>query len=289
MKRLRRRVTLLACWLILFFSIERLFSIIDISNIAYILVLVLIITGLVIPHFGKVSFWAMLAVPTVLILVIKGLRGDFLSGTAVALAIFEVSAIIITVILATWMNSAIYEFEGVVTKLTIGHRERIPESSSVGQGFIYREVRRARNHQRPLTVMAVAVDEKSLNTPKDQLVQEVQLAIIKQYMLSGISKTLCDELDDCAIIVQADDHFLIAMPETKPEEVPIITERLRRQVAEQVGVNLGIGTATLPEDSYTFEGLVDKASNEMKISLAMESVIELRQLPVDKRMTVLKQ
>ena len=289
MKRLRGKATLLACWLVFLFSIERLFSTIDISNMTYILAFVLIVTILIVPRFARIPIWALLAVPTIIILAIKAFKGDFFSSTAVVLTIIEIFAIIITVLLANWMSISIDEFENTITKITIGRREKMPESSSVGQGFIYREVRRARNHQRPLAMMAVAVDEKSLNTANDRLIQEVQLAIIKQYMLSGVSKTLCDELEDCAIIVQSDDHFLIAVPETKPEEVPIIIERLRRQVAEQVGVELSIGTATLPEDSYTFEGLVDKANGEMKTSIAMQPINELCQLPVDKPMTVLKQ
>ena len=140
--------------------------------------------------------------------------------------------------------------------ITISHREKVTETTTEGQGILYREVRRARNHQRPLAVMAIAVDENSIKGAVDQIVKEAQQSIIKQFTLANVSKTLCEKLEDCDIVVQTNDHFLVVLPETKPDDLPGLIDRLRKQVAEQVGVELKIGTASLPQDGFTFEGLL---------------------------------
>lgn len=285
MKRLRIRTILLACWLVLFFSIERIFSPIEVRNIAYFLVWILVLIILVAPRILRIPFWILLSLPVVSFLLVKVVKGDFHSNIASIYSLIEIFSIIMTILLAYWMSLSISEFESAIMKITIGHRDRIPEPDSIGRGLLYREVRRARNHQRPMALLSLAIDEKSLEGEYDRLIQEAQLAIKKQYRLSVVSKILCAELDDCAIIVENNNQFLIALPETNPEEVPIIIERLRRQVAKQAAVNLLIGTSTMPKDSYIFEGLVDKAIEDMNANALEQIPDDLHRLPVDEPIT----
>jgi GGDEF domain-containing protein len=95
------------------------------------------------------------------------------------------------------------------------------------------------------------------------MVQEAQQAMMKQYVLSGVSKTLCNELEDYDIIAKRNDHFLVLLPEATPDRLPDLIKQLRKAVSERVGVTLQIGTASLPENAITFEGLVEKAEEKM--------------------------
>ena len=52
-------------------------------------------------------------------------------------------------------------------------------------------------------------------------------------------------------------------PEATPGDIPCLITRLREQVYETVGVDLTIGVASLPEDGYTLEGLMEKATQNM--------------------------
>lgn len=288
MKKLRLQVILLAFWLVIFFNLDHLSSYIDISSIAYLFVLGVVITALIAPRLTKIPLWVFLLISTTIIMAIKLLSGELGSISAIALGIIEVCTIAITSLLSFWISLTISKTEFDVDQIKIGRRDKLTDSTSVGQGFIYREVRRARNHQRPLALMAVSVDEKSIKVDVDRIVKEVQLAMIKQYKLSGLSRTLCDELEDCAIIVQNDEHFLVALPEAKPEEVPIIIERLRKKVSDQIGVEIKIGAATLPQDGYTFEGLAYRAIQEMKEDLEARSSIELDRLPAEHKVTTFR-
>jgi len=42
-----------------------------------------------------------------------------------------------------------------------------------------------------------------------------------------------------------------------------VAEHLRQNIAESVGVEVRIGTASLPQDAITFESLMEKASQNM--------------------------
>jgi hypothetical protein len=285
MKRIRVRMIMLAGWLALFFSMERLLEPINISRVAYSFVLALVFTTLVASRFARAPLWLILAVPIPIFIVLKAWTGGFAGGLAVPLTVTEISAIAVTTFLAHWVSQAISEFESAVAHITIGRRDKVPEPASLGQGSIYREVRRARNHQRPLTLMAVAVEEKSIKVALDRMVQEAQLAMIKQYILSGVSKTLCDKLEDCDIVVQSDGNYLVALPETTPDDMPGLIDRLRQQVFDQVGVELRIGTASLPQDSFTFEGLLDKATKEMEEGMGSQPFLELEQISLEHHRT----
>jgi hypothetical protein len=281
MNRIRFRVAILACWLVLFYNAERLLEPIYISDITYTLVVAVALITLVAPRLTRIPVWAVVTVPVLIFLALKVWTGAHVWGTAIPLSVTEMCAIALTTVLARRVGAALNEFESAVAHITIGRRDKVPEPASAGYGSIYREVRRARSYERPLALMAVAVEEKSIQVALDRMIQEAQLSMMKQYTLSSVSKTLCDELEDCNIVVQSNDHFLIVLPETTPEEVPGLVERLRQLVSDQIGVDLKIGAASLPQDSFTFEGLVDKATKEMEADLAARPSVDLGRLSVE--------
>ena len=262
MKRMRFLVSALIIWLFLFYNIERLSRPIDISSIAYTLVPIVAALTIVVSPLRRVPLWLILVLPIPIFLVFKAWLGHRVWGTALPLTVTEICAMALTTILARWVSNGLWEFESAIAHITIGQVGKLPESFSTGREM-YREVRRARHHQRPLTLLAVGVEEESIQIALDRMVQEVQRAMMKQYVLSGVAKTLCAELEDYNVIAQQNNHFLALLPEVTPEKLAGLIGRLRKAVSEQVGVNLQIGTASFPEDAVTFESLVEKAVEEM--------------------------
>jgi GGDEF domain-containing protein len=285
MKQLRIRAILLTCWLISFYIIAHFWKPFDISPVTYLFTLILMIFILTTPHLSKIHLVWLLTLPAAVFFVIKLLLELPLAGTALPVTVIETSTIIITTLLLLWVRDAIFDFENAVADITISHREKVIETTTEGQGRLYREVRRARNHQRPLAVLAISVDENSFKGAVDRIVKEAQESIIRQYTLANVSKTLCEKLEDCDIVVQNNNHFLVVLPETKPDDLPGLIDRLRKQVADQVGVELKIGTASLPQDGFTFEGLLDKANLEMEASMESKLSIEPEQLFVKHKIT----
>jgi GGDEF domain-containing protein len=285
MKQLRIRAILLTCWLISFYIIAHFWKPFDISPVTYLFTLILMIFILTTPHLSKIHLVWLLTLPAAVFFVIKLLLELPLAGTALPVTVIETSTIIITTLLLLWVRDAIFDFENAVADITISHREKVIETTKEGQGMLYREVRRARNHQRPLAMLAISVDENSFKGAVDRIVKEAQESIIRQFTLANVSKTLCEKLEDCDIVVQNNNHFLVVLPETAPDDLPGLIDRLRKQVADQVGVELKIGTASLPQDGFTFEGLLDKANLEMEASMESKLSIEPEQLFVKHKIT----
>jgi len=263
-QRMRFLVAILIIWLFLFYNVERIWPEIDLTDVAYTFVTVVIAVIIVIPRLRSLPVWVPMAVAIPLFMIAKALVKSSVWGRSFPLTVTEICAIGLTILLVRWISIATGEFESAVAHFSIGPADKLPEPFSDGQAKMYQEVRRARNYERPLMLMAIGVEDKSIDVVLDRMVQEVQRAMMKQYVLSGVSKTLCSELEDYNTIAQSNDHFLVLLPEVTRDKLPELVERLSKSVAEQVGVTLKIGIADLPSDAVTFESLVEKAVREME-------------------------
>jgi GGDEF domain-containing protein len=259
MKRIRLPVSGLIVWLFAFYNIERLSSFINLSQVAYVLVPVAAVALLLSPQLRKINLWIYAALATGVFLSCELWLGYGLADIPILLT--EVFILLVTIVLARMVSDGVTEFELSVINITLG---QLGERRS-RQGEMYREVKRARVHQRPLAVMAVRADDSSVEMSLDRMVREAQQAMVRQYVLASVSKALYDELEEYNIIAKRNDHFLVLLPETAPEKLPELIKRVRRAVTDRVGVSVHIGTATLSKDLTTFDALVDKASEEIRV------------------------
>ncbi|MDY7076063.1 MAG: hypothetical protein SXV54_03970 [Chloroflexota bacterium] len=263
MNRMRFLVAVLIIWLFLFYNIERLSAPIDISRVAYAFVPFMAALTILVPHLRQASLWALLVVPIPIFLVLKAWVGLRVWGTALPLTVTEICVIAVTTILARWVSNGVNEFESAIAHITIGQGYTLPEPFSTGQAEMYRELRRSRHHERPLALVAVGIEEESIQVALDRMVQEAQQAMMKRYVMSSVARKLCDEMEDYDIIAQSNDHFLLLLPEVAAGQLDDLIDRLRSVISEQVGVILRVGAASFPEDAVTFESLVEKAVEEM--------------------------
>lgn len=281
MKFIRIRFVLLISWLVVFYGLDRLFESRTVSGSTFMIGLIVAIVTLLVPHVLKIPAWLIIAIVIPLLLIYKVITGTLLNVVSIPTVFMECGVISFTALLAMWVNQAINGFESTIEHITIGNQGKFPESESQGQTLLYREVRRARNHQRPLTIIKVEVDENSIEIALDRIVQEAQQTMKKRYALSMVSKILCTKLEDSDTIVQNGDYFLIALPEMCPENIPGLIGRLQKQVMENVGINLKFGSASLPRDGLTLEGLLDRASLDLDSELKQEEIYEAERLNVN--------
>ena len=192
--------------------------------------------------------------------------GDTWTIEDVLRAATELSAIVLTLLLTRQLNRAVDEFQEAVAAITIPHVGKSVDAFSADQGEMYQEVRRARQYNRPLALLALKVKEDSLKVALQEVLREAQQAMMNELVLAGVAGTLCDELRDYDIIGRQDGYFLVLLPETKKEDVPDVTNRLCNAVSERVGVKLQVAAVTFPDNALTFEGLVQQATQQIEIS-----------------------
>ena len=278
MHRLRLWAIILIAWLLFIVNVEQ--SSEKFLNVgrssetnilewySYILLAAVALTTLIVPILRKPPLRIALPAIVSLFLVVKLYfeRGDTWEIEDVLRAVTELSAIVLTLLLTRQLNRALDEFQEAVAAITIPHVGKSVDAFSADQGEMYQEVRRARQYNRPLALLALKVKEDSLKVALQEVLREAQRAMMNELALAGVAGALCDELRDYDIIGQQDGYFLVLLPETKKEDVPDVTNRLCNAVSERVGVKLQVAAVTFPDNALTFEGLVQQATQQIEIS-----------------------
>ena len=265
MKSLRFWITVLILWLIFFFNIERINSPINIRSYTYIFVALTVALTLTIPRLQRVPFLILLVLPIPVFLGLKAFmeRGDWyddlLTGYALPLTVTQVSAILLTGLLARQINYRLREFEDIIAHISFGYVGRLPKPFSDGQGSMYREVKRARRYHRPLAVIALRVNEIDMRAVLPEMVKEVQQAMMREYTLASVARVLDESIHDFDTIALRDNNFILMLPEITGEEADQIAQKLEIEVKQKLKVNLQVGTANFPSEAMTFESLVDLA------------------------------
>ncbi len=275
MRRMHYRVLLLVAWLLFLYTFEPASKFISQQRIdlltayAYVFVALVAFIGLLLPAIHRLPLPLLVSVGVLVFLVFKVSFGYPLGGRSLSLTVTEVCAFLVTGLLTRQVVWAIREFETSIVNFTIKHVGRHPKTFAIEQGEMYQEVRRAREFNRPLALIAIEPETNSFRVAKEKMVEQVQQATIKQYVFAALAKTLEDQLSPYSIIAQNGDKFLVLMPETRAQDLPHLATQLGELVQESLGLELRIGGASLPEVE-TFDELVETAYRELKSKAQQE-------------------
>jgi hypothetical protein len=275
MKRLRFLISIIILWLFLLYNIERLSQPINISSVAYIFIAIVAALTVLVPRLHRLPLWLIVGGPIPVFLALKAGLNYPLWGAAIPLVVTEMSCIALTSLLARQVNHVLGEFEKVVADLTVGMVGKPTYPFTTGQGEMYREVRRARTYQRPLSLIAIGLEEETLQTALPRMLVEAQQAMEKHIALSGIARVLDEELEDYHIIARQNNHFVVLLPETDHKVLATLQKQLCQAVSERMGVTLKIGISSLSDSIVTFERLVEEATADMKIKREATVAIEV--------------
>ncbi len=152
----------------------------------------------------------------------------------------------------------------MLTDVTIDLVGKLPATLATGQGEMYREVRRARTHQRPLSLMALSIEEKALQNTLPRILVETQQAMRKQLALAGIVKMLDEELEDYHIIARQNNHFIVLLPEMGEKDLATLEKHLHEVASIRLGITLKTGACSLSDNVLTLERLVQEATATMQ-------------------------
>lgn len=271
MRQLRYFIIALVAWFFLFYNIERLIAPINLASFVYVFAVAITVLLLLSVQLVRLALPWLFAIILPLYFAIKWLLGLEIGGANLPLTITELSAIIITTGLARMIGVQLEEWRKIVTSLTIGDLHAEHQPFETGQAQIYREIRRARRHQRSAALLAItAVDSSTESvakrlqgTPLYRFLEEVQRETLDKYVSARIAELLVAELGDLAIVTKRDDHFVTLLPETDGDRVQEIIRKLQVASKEKLGLQLKIGATTFPDKAVTFETMLENAETEM--------------------------
>ncbi len=264
MLRLRSGIIVLGLWLLLLYNIERLG--VNIASFVYVLVPVSIGLLLLAPRLFAGPRIIFLIVPVLLLYFsLKMILNYPMIGEGLPITAMEIGSIAVSLLLARQLTFLVLDFEDTMTKLTfrqIGLPPRLLESVDTEE--LYREVKRCRRFQHPLTLMLVKPEFDGNSVQLNHVLEELHQSIASRFVQARLAKLLSEELRDIDLIAQHGNGFAILLPETSREDAEKLISVLRNDAQVRLGMDLKIGMGSFPDTALTLGGLLDTASEELE-------------------------
>lgn len=270
MKKLRIWCGLFFVWLFVLYNVERLHAPINLASFVYVLAAAIAIPVILFPRLQKLPLAWLVVLVVPLVLGLKAWLGYPISGHALPITITELGATGLTVALARQMGCSLEDLRLAAISTLLTHLHDNTRPFEQGQADIYREIRRARVHSRPLALLAVSAPPRSVDICLDRLTLEMQRDCVRNYVQAKIAELLSSEMNNCEIITHHGSHFVTLVPEAGHERAAELAKRLKSLARERLGIDLSIGMSIFPEEEVTFVKLVERAEAQMSDSSAAE-------------------
>ena len=194
------------------------------------------------------------------------------------LTVIRVGAIMLTAVIAHQINVHLYEVEKAVSALAFTDFSPWPNAFSDAQTAMYRELQRARHHERPLSLVVIEVDETTMEMEIPKVADEIRHSMTKKFMLAKVAHVLDDNLPRFHTFALRDNCFIAAMPETTAEEASELLQSIGALTATNLGLTIYSGIASLSTEATTFEALVDLAEQKVKLARTSQHPTDTRQM-----------
>jgi hypothetical protein len=264
MRQLKFWTVLTVLWLCTFFTIERLHEPMNIASFVYVITAILSVIVLVLPRLtGQIQF-GLFGISLGLLILLKSALEYPIFGAALPITVTEALALGITIFVVGRIHRSVQEFQHAALKIAgasnLGHASEFHDR----QAEIYRELRLARNYQRPLALMTITPQLEGSERLMEGFVEEIYRKSARQYVHGQVAELLVRATDGCATVIGRDDHLVISLPEVDAKRAEEVLSNIRSVVRGQLGIELVAGTATFPEDELTLRGLIDRAEAVMR-------------------------
>jgi hypothetical protein len=263
MNRLRLACAVFVGWLFVLFNVERIHEPLNLASFVYVIAAVIGVVTVGIKPLGSVSLLWLLSLPLGAFFVMKFVDGQAVLGPALPMTFLELCAIGLTVAIAHQIAFRLWRREKASAGMITDDPHRQTVSLWAAQSDLYREVRRARKHERPLSVLAVASSGQSVSPDEEQVLRELERELLDKYTSARIAGLLAKEAQDHGIITHCNRHFVILLPETDRDAADELAQRLNAAVKKSLGLTLQVGVATFPEEEVTLVGLLQRAEASM--------------------------
>jgi hypothetical protein len=219
---------------------------------------------LVVPALRRVSATWLLAVAFPLYCAIEIATEGRIDGHGALASALEFGGGAVTIFLASRLGRRLALAEDVLTEFAVGPLREPAEPFSRTQGEMFREVRRARRYERPLSLLAVSGTGPQPASALAALVEQARRDSLARYIATRIGALIEEEAAGSTIVAERGDHFLLLLPEAGPNDAEQVAKRLERAAAERYGVSLRCGIASFPHQEITFDKLLESAESALR-------------------------
>lgn len=264
MKRLSINIALLVLVLALFYNIERLDigsdNFVNIQSFVYVFGTIAVLSVLLVPFFRRTQAFVNILIWIAIYFILKitlfnsrPLAGDGL----IYLTMAEITFIVVLILVSYLVGQSITEFESAVRQLTLAEEGSKFQDLESGRKSIHTEITRSRYYERPISVLVIGPDRRTLENKLDQMIAEMQQKIGLMYSKARLARIVRQELRlmDQIYLDRQNDQLVVVCPELDRDTVASLAERVQA-IVNQEGIRAHLGWATFPGDGLTFDGLL---------------------------------
>lgn len=274
MTHIRNTIATLLIWFFFLYNIERINEPINLASFVYVFALLCCMAILFFRPLNRVRFYWLFLISLPVYFFLKIIYRHKLLGLNLPLTITEIAAIGLTIFLSSQLARQLDEIGDAISNLFLKPLTKGIHQFETSQSQIYREIRRARQNQKEVTLLAVKIGEHSLQFNLNRFLRDFENEIIHSYINARVGKIFVEKLHITDIVAQRDAHFVILLPETGIENTDKIISRLQSNAMDKLGISLQVGAATFPEEATTFEELLECAETKMgQASLDSKKII----------------
>jgi hypothetical protein len=134
------------------------------------------------------------------------------------------------------------------------------------QGLIRAELTRSRHYNRPFSVIAVQFPSVTSDEIRDKVAIKIRGQMVENLVKIRLAKTLRDELRAMDIVLDDNKsgNLLLLCPEVDAQNAEIMIDHLNRVLERDYGFKAAMASASFPDASPTFDGLLDLVNEHLR-------------------------
>lgn len=258
------------CWFFLLFNIERLVEAVNLASFVYFVAFLAAATMLWSRRARGVSFGWTSSAFLVLMLFGKAALGYSLNWQSLPLTGLEAACVAFSQWVALKVAQNTDEFLMTSRQLLGVLRARSVADLRHAEPILLDEVRRARRHERPLSLVGLSPLQETPQALRE-LVRQMELSLGKEYVIGCISEILDRTTKSHDLTVRVGDHLLMLLPETNAAQAQHAVQRLKRSISETIGVEVKSEVLEFGVDELTMTGVLDRLQEDLASDFVREA------------------
>jgi hypothetical protein len=210
--------------------------------------------------------WLTLAVVLAPYAVVRLLTSGFPGGPELSpyVAATEMAFLVLTGLLSRAIAVGLDELDDTIGAVAFGDSPALDLDGSQATTEILAEMARSRRHDRPLSVTVLEPAVETLDLAIDHAAEAVQRAVRRRYVYGRLARVIADQLrrSDLLFEHRESGRFVVVSPETEADGSALLITRIR-EAARSLELELTAGSATFPDQAFTFEQLVLEAEQRL--------------------------
>ena len=270
MSELKLSITILVSYVITVLGIANIErfqeSVIDFSPVFFILIAIVVFSELLITsslvkigvrlsYYAVISFW----------LVVYVLFWAFYlkDSKPIEVHLIQLLLVLLSAVLAYDVGRRIDQLDITLDGLSASAYPNRAQEIQAARGTIAAEITRSRRYHHPLSVLAIRLGVPETGDGYRNL-EPIAKDMLERFAVAKTSQILSDLARSTdLVLLDKDRQFVLLCPETNPNSLHILAERIADAVDQQLKTNIEWGSASFPDEALTFDDLLETAQKRL--------------------------